>query len=300
VAATGDSVAASIDLFIASNATIGGATLSREGNKLVLTATTAGTGFTVGSVNAQTNGATAVEASGVETQANYAAAAVGIDAEGRFVRKNTTDVASANTSVRLTTQEMLQFTADYINDSTTPSHTLGASVVASVSKDDRLVLTAKGGTHGRQAAFGSGLIETAAGTGAFSVTFQIGARNEASSRLTVDIANVSTSSLGVDSTSTKIETSANALNALDRIESAINTLASARSDIGAQQNRLDFAMANLASTIENQEAARSNLMDLDVAAEMSYFTGQQILQQAGVSMLAQANQMPQNLMRLFR
>jgi len=52
--------------------------------------------------------------------------------------------------------------------------------------------------------------------------------------------------------------------------------------------------------MENAEAARSTLMDLDVAAEMSSFTSNQILQQAGVSMLAQANQMPQNLLRLFR
>ena len=65
------------------------------------------------------------------------------------------------------------------------------------------------------------------------------------------------------------------------------------------QNRLGFASANLASTIENQEASRSTLMDLDVASEMSNFTSKQVLMQAGVSMLAQANQVPQNLMRLF-
>jgi len=59
-------------------------------------------------------------------------------------------------------------------------------------------------------------------------------------------------------------------------------------------------LEHVSLVMENAEAARSTLMDLDVAAEMSSFTSNQILQQAGVSMLAQANQMPQNLLRLFR
>ena len=73
-----------------------------------------------------------------------------------------------------------------------------------------------------------------------------------------------------------------------------------RSDIGAAQNRLTFASSNLSSAIENAEAARSTLLDLDVAAEISTFTAKQILVQTGVSMLAQANQLPQNLLRLFQ
>ena len=52
--------------------------------------------------------------------------------------------------------------------------------------------------------------------------------------------------------------------------------------------------------MENTEAARSNLLDLDIASEMSNFTSKQILVQAGVAMLAQANQMPQDLLRLFQ
>ena len=59
-------------------------------------------------------------------------------------------------------------------------------------------------------------------------------------------------------------------------------------------------MNNLASAIENAEAARSTLLDLDVAAEITVFTSKQILVQTGVAMLAQANQLPQNLLRLFQ
>ena len=61
-----------------------------------------------------------------------------------------------------------------------------------------------------------------------------------------------------------------------------------------------FCSANIATTVENTEAARSSLMDLDMAAEMTNFTSKQILVQAGVAMLAQANQTPQNLLRLFQ
>ena len=84
------------------------------------------------------------------------------------------------------------------------------------------------------------------------------------------------------------------------ISNAIDTLQTARAEVGAAQNRLEFAAANIATTVENTEAARSGLMDLDVAAEMTTFTSKQILVQAGVSMLAQANQLPQNLLRLFQ
>ena len=84
------------------------------------------------------------------------------------------------------------------------------------------------------------------------------------------------------------------------ISNAINDLQTYRATVGANQNRLNFAQANIATTIENTEAARSQLMDLNVAVEMSQFVSKQILVQAGVSMLAQANQLPQNLLRLFQ
>ena len=88
--------------------------------------------------------------------------------------------------------------------------------------------------------------------------------------------------------------------ASESLTSAIDTLQVARAEVGAAQNRLEFAAANIATTVENTEAARSGLMDLDVASEMTIFTSKNILVQAGVSMLAQANQLPQNLLRLFQ
>jgi flagellin len=81
---------------------------------------------------------------------------------------------------------------------------------------------------------------------------------------------------------------------LTNISGAIDTLNTARADIGAAQNRLDCAAANLEVAIENSEAARSTLLDLDLAAEITNFTSKQVLMQSGVAMLAQANQLPEN------
>ena len=92
---------------------------------------------------------------------------------------------------------------------------------------------------------------------------------------------------------------ANSDTASTAISTAIDTLNTSRAEVGAAQNRFEFAAENVAISRENAEAARSRLMDLDIAAEMTNFTSKQILVQAGVSMLAQANQLPQNLLRLF-
>jgi flagellin len=73
-----------------------------------------------------------------------------------------------------------------------------------------------------------------------------------------------------------------------------------RSQVGASQNRLEFAAANIATATENTESARSQLLDLDVASEMTTFVSKQILTQAGVAMLSQAQRMPQELLRLFQ
>jgi len=131
-----------------------------------------------------------------------------------------------------------------------------------------------------------------------SFDFKIGTGTVANiDTLTITIGAATANALALDTTS--IGTSATANIALDAINGAIDALNTSRAGIGASQNRLEFASSNLASTIENQESARSNLLDLDVASEMTNFTSKQILMQAGVSMLAQANQMPQNLLKLL-
>ena len=87
---------------------------------------------------------------------------------------------------------------------------------------------------------------------------------------------------------------------LDDIDTAINNVSSLRSEFGAVQNRLEHRLNNLATYQENLVASESRIRDVDMASEMVNFTKLQILQQAGTSMLAQANQAPQGVLSLLR
>jgi flagellin len=83
------------------------------------------------------------------------------------------------------------------------------------------------------------------------------------------------------------------------LDSALNTVNTGLANIGAQQSRFEFIQANISTQVENSSAARGTFYDVDMASEMISFTKSQTLMQAGVSMLAQANQMPQQLLRLI-
>jgi len=132
-----------------------------------------------------------------------------------------------------------------------------------------------------------------------SFTFKLGTGTTANvDEVTIGVGSISTESLGIDGQNVLTKSAADT--ASTAISSAIDVLSTARANVGASQNRLEFASDNLSSTIENTEAARSSLMDLDVASEMTAFTAKQVLVQSGVAMLAQANNMPQNLLRLFQ
>ncbi len=130
-----------------------------------------------------------------------------------------------------------------------------------------------------------------------TAAFQIGYEENAQSQLGVSLGDANTAILGI--ANNDINTSANAYSALSTIDAAIATLAGSRGDIGAYQNRLTYASANLTITAENFTAAESVIRDVDMAAEMTSFTKTQILMQAGTAMLAQANMAPQNVLSLF-
>ncbi|MBN1380238.1 MAG: flagellin [Deltaproteobacteria bacterium] len=136
-------------------------------------------------------------------------------------------------------------------------------------------------------------------TAGSTAAFQIGYENDSvNSQLGVTIDAITSSTLGL--AANNINTAAKALAALTTIDNAIETLASSRAEIGAYQNRLTYASANLSITLENFTAAESTIRDVDMAAEMTTFTKNQILIQAGTSMLAQANMSPQQVLSLFQ
>jgi flagellin len=143
---------------------------------------------------------------------------------------------------------------------------------------------------------------TASTTG--SSSFQVGAKSAGTSRIAISLGDATQDTLGKTSGSTAISaidllSASSALTALDIVDSAITDLTKVRGDIGAAQNRLGYATANLTSTIENVSAAESVIRDVDMASEMTTFTKNQILLQAGTAMLAQANMAPQSVLSLF-
>jgi flagellin len=111
-------------------------------------------------------------------------------------------------------------------------------------------------------------------------------------------ASIAKDSLGVDTIN--IATAAGAQSAILRIDAALGTVNSNRASMGALQNRFESTIASLSTTSENLSAARSRIRDADFAAETAALTRSQILQQAGVAMLAQANALPQNVLTLIR
>jgi len=96
-----------------------------------------------------------------------------------------------------------------------------------------------------------------------------------------------------------VSTRAGALQALDSIDLALEQVSSSRADLGALQNRLESTINNLSTTAENLSASRSRILDADFAQETAQLSRNQILQQAGVSILAQANQQPQVALALL-
>jgi flagellin len=99
--------------------------------------------------------------------------------------------------------------------------------------------------------------------------------------------------------SISVATSAGAQNAIESIDTALETINSTRSDLGAINNRLDFTVSNLSNVSENASAARSRIMDADFASETAALSRSQVLQQASQAMLAQANARPQQVLSLL-
>ncbi|MEJ5300849.1 MAG: flagellin [Thermodesulforhabdaceae bacterium] len=129
------------------------------------------------------------------------------------------------------------------------------------------------------------------------LTFQIGQTNGAEFQLNIRLATADADALGVEDIS--IETAASAREAMDAIDSAITSINQYMSQIGANQNRLQYTMENLEISIENFSASESTIRDVDMAEEATRFTKFMILQQSGIAMLAQANMAPQRLVQLL-
>src|SRR5690606_25407571 len=136
-------------------------------------------------------------------------------------------------------------------------------------------------------------------TGDYEGVFQVGANEDET--ITVSIVHTDgLSSTGLEVDGLDVVNGTGATAAITAIDTAIETVSKIRSDLGAKQNRLDHTINNLQVSVENLTASESRIRDTDMANEMVSYTSSNILQQAGTSMLAQANQMPQSILSLLR
>ena len=126
----------------------------------------------------------------------------------------------------------------------------------------------------------------------------VGFKSGANNSITANLKDLDVTSIGLNTVD--ISTAANAQSALSNIDSAISAVATARAGYGSIQNRFEAAISNLQVTSENFTAAESRIRDADVAYETSQFTKNQVLVQAGISVLAQANALPQQALALLR
>ena len=132
-----------------------------------------------------------------------------------------------------------------------------------------------------------------------SVDFQVGAN--VGDTVSVDFSTIdaTTATLGVATINVTGATATNANAAITAVDTALTTVNTARSTLGAVQNRFQSTVANLQSISESTSSSRSQIQDADFAAETAAMSRAQILQQAGVSVLSQANAMPQSVLKLL-
>ena len=133
---------------------------------------------------------------------------------------------------------------------------------------------------------------------ALSLNLHVGADSTDNNKIKLEIESMSAASLGVDGL--KVDTEESATSAIDTITAAIQKVSDQRSKLGAVQNRLEHTVANLDNVVENTTSAESRIRDTDMAEEMVSYSKNNILMQAGQSMLAQANQQNQGVLSLLQ
>ena len=139
--------------------------------------------------------------------------------------------------------------------------------------------------------------ETSLLDGSLNVAIQIGVSDGVNDSIIISVSTVAFSALGITSS---ISTVTNAISSLGTTSGAISIVADRRADMGALQNRLESVVANIANVVENLTGAESRIRDVDIASETANLTKYSILVQSGVSVLTQANQVPQVALSLLQ
>ena len=174
---------------------------------------------------------------------------------------------------------------EMIGEELAKASSIGADTVATVKNNNDGTFTIEKGTVSAK--------------DSLSFSLHVGADADMTNKITVDISAMDAAGLGVKGLNVSDETGANATYAIDAIADAISKVSAQRSALGAVQNRLEHTIANLDNVVENTTAAESRIRDTDMAEEMVEYSKNNILAQAGQSMLAQANQSNQGVLSLL-
>ena len=191
-------------------------------------------------------------------------------------------------------QRMRELSVQAANDTnvTADRNAIQSELTSLTNEIDRIATT----TQFNEKNLLNGSLDTS-GSGA---ALQIGANADTNLKLTINISNMGSSSLGITAASVSVGSNTLATASISNINNAIKIVSAQRSSLGANQNRLEHTIANLDNASENLTAAESRVRDVDMAKEMMSFSKNNILQQAAQAMLAQANQQPQGVLQLLR
>lgn len=164
--------------------------------------------------------------------------------------------------------------------------------------DSKVYFNVAGDIAAADADDGAGVGKDSIAGGGQGLTFQIGANGVEDQRVTLNVNDMSSAAIGINSADVSTQDKAN--EAIDMVDKAVKTVSMQRAGLGALQNRLEYTVNNLTTTNENLTAAESQIRDTDMASEMINYTKFNILQQASQAMLAQANQAPQAVLQLLQ
>ncbi|RUR40108.1 flagellin [Vreelandella populi] len=240
------------------------------------------------------------------------------DAAGQAIANKMTaqikgmDQASRNASDGISLVQTMEGGLDQINDNLQRIRELAVQGANDTNTaDDRAAITTEINERiaeidrvaGSNNFNGTNLLASGAST---ALNIQVGANTSDNDVITVNTINASTSGLGISGSAAALSansgadaTHANFRTLIDDVDAAVKTLDENRATLGATLNRFDSVIDNLATTTTNLSEARSRIEDADYAVEVSNMTRANILQQAGTSMLAQANQTPQSVLSLL-
>ena len=200
--------------------------------------------------------------------------------------KASTDYTAVDTKVAASGDNVISAKDAYsmMAEELQKASSIGADVAAEVKSDNSGNFTIKQGTVDVKEAL--------------SFNLHVGADADSTNKITVDIDSMSSAGLGIKGI--KADTEQDATYAIDAIADAISQVSSQRSALGAIQNRLEHTINNLDTNAENTQAAESRIRDTDMADEMVQYSKNNILSQAGQSMLTQANQQTQGVLSLLQ